>query len=70
MKVQLTSATDYAEWLQDVPGPVKPSLLATKMRDKYVQDFRYLRCNADGKLARFLDFITYPIIISPQTLLW
>lgn len=59
LKVQLTAATDFADVLQDIVGPVKPGVLAARFRDKYVQDFRYLRCNATGQLAEFLDLVMY-----------
>jgi len=64
LRVQLSSATDYAEVLQDLTGGLmKPSLLSARLRQKFVQDFRYLRCNASGDLAVFLDFICLQYMI-------
>lgn len=59
--MQLTSGTDYDEVLADLGGSggVKPGVLSERFRDKFVQDFRYLRCNATGSLATFLDYIMY-----------
>lgn len=60
MRLQLASATDYGDYLQEETGsgPLKPSLIGERVRTKFVQDFRYLRSNATGDLATFLDYIT------------
>jgi V-type H+-transporting ATPase subunit d len=65
MRLQLASATDYGEYVQEQTGsgPLKPSLIGEQVRAKFVQDFRYLRSNATGDLATFLDYITYTIQI-------
>ena len=50
--------TDYKNFLQDVPQ-VSPSVVREKALEKLVQEFKYLRANADQPLALFLDYITY-----------
>lgn len=64
LRIQLTTSTDYGEVLADLNGvALKPSILSAKLREKYVQDFQYLRCNASGKLAEFLDFVAIEYMI-------
>lgn len=63
MRVQLASATDYEEVLQDLGGMAKPGILSERFRDKFVQDFRYLHGNATGDLATFMDYITLEYMI-------
>lgn len=59
LKVQL-NATEYGEMLQMQPGgPLTTSVLGECLMQRYVADFRYLRQNAVGKVARLLDYIMY-----------
>lgn len=62
LRVQL-GATDYANVLHDVPESISTSVLAEKLRELYVHQFQYLRANASGELAKFLDFITIGYMI-------
>ena len=57
VKLQL-SATDYGNFLANEPPPLTTSVFFGKLTDKLVTDFGYLRTNAVGKLAKFLDYLT------------
>lgn len=58
LKVQL-NGTEYADRTQPLPSPLTTSTLALALRDKFIEEFRYLQKNATGILSRFLEFITY-----------
>ena len=55
--------TDYAQFLQDEPSPLLPSSIVARCRDKLASEFKYVRCQVDGKLGQFLDFIRYEKMI-------
>ena len=44
-------------------------MLAAKATDKLVSEFRYVRANATGGLAKFMDYITYGYMIDNVALL-
>lgn len=67
LKLQLTPS--YGEQLANVAPPFTTSTIATKATDKLVQDFRYLRAQATGALAKFMDFLTYSYMIDNVALL-
>lgn len=57
LRMQL-SATDYGNFLADVPGQLTTSIMAERATNKMVAEFEYLRGNASGDLAKFLDYLT------------
>ncbi|KAF3196419.1 H(+)-transporting V0 sector ATPase subunit d [Orbilia oligospora] len=67
LKLQLTPS--YGEQLANVASPFPTSTIAAKATEKLVQDFRYLRAQATGALAKFMDFLTYSYMIDNVALL-
>ncbi|EPS43455.1 hypothetical protein H072_2562 [Dactylellina haptotyla CBS 200.50] len=67
LKLQLTPS--YGEQLANVASPFSTSTIAAKATEKLVQDFRYLRAQATGALAEFMDFLTYSYMIDNVALL-
>jgi len=57
LKMQL-SATDYGNFLANEQPPISTSTIAEKATGKMVAEFDYLRSNAVGDLAKFLDYLT------------
>lgn len=55
--------TDYCLVLQNQPH-LTPDIITNKLLEKYVSEFMYIRDQATGQLATFLDFITYEPLIS------
>jgi len=43
--------------------------LVERCTAKFVEEFNYLRCNADASLAKFLDYCTYPYMIDNVVLI-
>jgi V-type H+-transporting ATPase subunit d len=68
MKLQL-AATDYGNFLQNEPTPISTSTIAAKAREKLIQEFLYLRANANQPLATFLDYLTFAYMIDNVILL-
>ncbi|PWN99589.1 ATPase, V0 complex, subunit D [Tilletiopsis washingtonensis] len=68
LRMQL-AATDYGNFLADVPSPISTSTIAERATRKMVAEFEYLRSNATGDLAKFLDFLTYAYMIDNLILL-
>ena len=72
-KLQLTS-TDYGNFLANETPPVSTSTIAEKATQRLVDEFNYIRSNAGGELAKFLDYITYARLSQSSngalTLLW
>src|SRR5204863_9653485 len=64
---QLTPS--YGEQLANVASPFSTSTIAAKATDKLVQEFRYIRAQATGSLAKFMDFLTYSYMIDNVALL-
>jgi V-type H+-transporting ATPase subunit d len=58
LKLQL-SATDYGNFLANEPPPITTSVLLEKLTDRFIGEFEYLRSNATGNLAKFLEYLTY-----------
>ncbi|KAK7741917.1 H(+)-transporting V0 sector ATPase subunit d [Diatrype stigma] len=67
LKLQLGPA--YGDFLASLPPNPSTSSLASKTTDKLVSEFRYVRANAVGALARFLDYVTYGYMIDNVALL-
>jgi V-type H+-transporting ATPase subunit d len=55
--------TDYAASVANL-SQVTPDIMQDKVWDKYVSEFQFIRDQAVGPLATFLDFITYEYLIS------
>lgn len=68
LKMQL-SATDYQNFLANVPSPLSTSTIANKANEKLISEFKYLRANAVEPLSTFLDYITYSYMIDNVILL-
>lgn len=68
LKLQL-SATDYGNFLASYAGPLSTSVIHEHLsRNMYLQ-FQYIRAQSSGKLAQFLDFITYGYMIDNVSLM-
>jgi len=68
VKLQLT-ATDYGNFLANEPSPLQTSTISSKATDKLVDEFNYIRSNAEGDLSRFLEYMTYAYMIDNVILL-
>ncbi|KAI0217181.1 H(+)-transporting V0 sector ATPase subunit d [Massospora cicadina] len=68
LKLQL-AATDYGSLLQNEPSPLATSTISEKCTERLVEEFQYLRSQAVGPLALFLDYITYGYMIDNVILL-
>ena len=67
LKLQLGPA--YGDFLASLPPNPSTSSIATKATDKLVSEFRYVRANAVGSLAKFMDYLTYGYMIDNVALL-
>ncbi|KAI1006866.1 V-type proton ATPase subunit d [Podosphaera aphanis] len=67
LKLQLGPA--YGDFLSSLPPNPSTSSLATKTTEKLISEFRYIRANAVGSLARFMDYLTYGYMIDNVALL-
>lgn len=55
--------TDYLNVLQNVNQKLTPALIMGKVQEKYIAEFQFLRSQANGPLATFLDYITFEYMI-------
>ena len=67
--VKLQLAPAYGDFLASLPPNPSTSSLANKTTDKLISEFRYLRANAVGSLAKFMDYLTYGYMIDNVALL-
>lgn len=67
LKLQLGPA--YGDFLASLPPNPSTSDLAARTTDKLISEFRYLRANAVGSLAKFMDYLTYGYMIDNVALL-
>ncbi|KKY22867.1 putative vacuolar atp synthase subunit d [Phaeomoniella chlamydospora] len=67
VKLQLGPA--YGDFLASLPPKPSTSALAQKATDKLVSDFKYIRAQATGSLAKFMDYLTYGYMIDNVALL-
>ncbi|KAI9808338.1 MAG: H(+)-transporting V0 sector ATPase subunit d [Phylliscum demangeonii] len=67
LKLQLTPS--YGEFFASLPPNPSTSALAHKATDKMVSEFRYLRANAVGSLAKFMEYLTFGYMIDNVALL-
>lgn len=68
LKLQL-SATDYGNFLANVPGTLTTSTIQEKAFGKLIDDFRYIRSQAVEPLSKLMDYITYGYMIDNVALL-
>ncbi|XP_052868296.1 V-type proton ATPase subunit d-like [Anopheles cruzii] len=68
LKMHLHS-TDYGHFLADEMPPLSTGVIAQRLREALVLEFRYLRNQAVEPLATFLDYITYAYMIDNVILL-
>jgi len=68
LKLQLSS-TDYGNFLANEPSPLQTSTIADKALGRLVDEFNYVRSNAGGQLAKFLEYMTYAYMIDNVVLL-
>ncbi|XP_058061952.1 V-type proton ATPase subunit d-like [Anopheles bellator] len=68
LKMHLHS-TDYGHFLADEMPPLTPGIIAQRLREALVLEFRYMRNQAVEPLATFLDYITYGYMIDNVILL-
>ena len=68
LKLQL-SATEYGNFLANIPSPISTSTISDKATEKLVEEFNYLRAQAVGDFAKFFDYITYSYQIDNVVLL-
>ena len=67
LKLQLGPA--YGDFLASLPPSPSTSTLAARTTDKLISEFRYVRANAVGSLAKFMDYLTYGYMIDNVALL-
>ncbi|KAF8458537.1 V0 complex, c/d subunit of ATPase [Kalaharituber pfeilii] len=67
LKLQLSPF--YGDYLSNVPSPLSTSIIASKATDKLIAEFRYVRAQSTGSLAKFMDYITYAYMIDNVALL-
>jgi V-type H+-transporting ATPase subunit d len=67
LKLQLGPA--YGDFLASLPPNPSTSTLAAKTTDKLISEFRYVRGNAVGSLAKLMDYLTYGYMIDNVALL-
>ncbi|KAA8914922.1 hypothetical protein TRICI_002805 [Trichomonascus ciferrii] len=63
------SATDYGNFMANVPSPLSTSIIQEKTFNKLIDEFRYVRAQAVEPLSQFLDYITYGYMIDNVALL-
>lgn len=68
LRVQL-GATDYADYLHDVPAPLTTFTLREKLTQLFIRQFRYIKQNSAEELTKFLDFITIEYMIDNVVLI-
>ncbi|GME88429.1 unnamed protein product [[Candida] boidinii] len=62
LKLQL-SATDYGNFLSNVPSPLATSIIEQKASEKLFEEFNYIRSQSSDQMAKFMDYITYGYMI-------
>jgi len=63
------TASDYGTYLANEASPLFTSTIVDRCTRKLVDDWNAMRCQADEKLARFLDFCTYGHMIDNVVLI-
>ena len=68
LKLQL-SGTCYGKFLQDESSDLHPTTLVERCVDQFLDEFNYLRCNAEAPLSTFLEYCTYGHMIDNVVLI-
>eukprot|EP00195_Chlamydomonas_chlamydogama_P016264 CAMPEP_0202896914 /NCGR_PEP_ID=MMETSP1392-20130828/5816_1 /ASSEMBLY_ACC=CAM_ASM_000868 /TAXON_ID=225041 /ORGANISM="Chlamydomonas chlamydogama, Strain SAG 11-48b" /LENGTH=351 /DNA_ID=CAMNT_0049582431 /DNA_START=127 /DNA_END=1182 /DNA_ORIENTATION=- len=68
IKLNLTSS-DYGSYLANEASPLYTTTIVEKCTQKLVDDWNHMRCQADEKLAMFLDYCTYGHMIDNVVLI-
>lgn len=68
LKLQL-SATDYGNFLSSQAGPLSTSIIQDRLSKRMYSEFQYLRSQSSGKLAKFMDYISYGYMIDNVSLM-
>lgn len=68
IKLHLAS-TDYGSFLANEPSPLAVSTIDEKLKEKFVNEFEFIRSQAREPLSTFLDFVTYSYMIDNIMLL-
>ncbi|CAH2350482.1 V-type proton ATPase subunit d [[Candida] railenensis] len=68
LKLQLSS-TDYGNFLASHSGPLSTSIIQDNLSKKLYQQFQYLKSQSSGKLAKYLDYISYGYMIDNVSLM-
>lgn len=68
LKLQL-SATEYGGFLSNVAPPLTTTNFQEKAFEKLIDEFRYVRAQATGVMAQFMDYITFGYMIDNVALL-
>lgn len=55
--------TDFCDVLQNESGALTASIIRERCLDKLVSEFAFMRSQASGNLAKFMDFVTYDYMI-------
>lgn len=59
-----TAEFDYCPYIEDLQGDkLEPGMLLKRLNESLVAEFQYIRSQATGDLAKFLDFMTYQFMI-------
>ena len=58
----MLSDTDFCQMLNN-NARLTPDVIRARARDKWVAEFNYIRRQATGELATFMEFITYDYLI-------
>lgn len=56
--------TDFASCLQNIEGRLTTEIVVDRLWDKFVEEFDYIRSQAVGSLATFLNYIQYEYMIT------
>lgn len=68
LKLHLTG-TDYGPYLVNEPAPIRVSTIVEKCTQKLVDDWNYMRAQAEDPLATFMDMCTYGYMIDNLVLM-
>jgi len=65
LRINLSTADfDYGPFIEDLQGDkLEPGALQKRMNECLIAEFQYMRSQATGNLAKFLDFMTYQFMI-------
>ena len=67
LKLQLSPF--YGDYLSTLSSPLSTSSISHQLTAKLISEFRYIRAQSTGSLAKFLDYVTYGYMIDNVALL-